>query len=69
VAAVFPRADIAYVSVADVPPGQVGLAWDGSWHPPLITDFVTAARSLSRRGAEAASGSAGRGPSDDGRFQ
>jgi DNA-binding transcriptional LysR family regulator len=48
VAAVFPRDDIAYVPVADVPPGRVGLAWDDARPSPLVADFVTAAWSLMR---------------------
>ncbi|KUM79192.1 LysR family transcriptional regulator [Streptomyces curacoi] len=48
VAAAFPRSDIAYVPVADVPPGQVALAWNGSRHSPLITSFVEAVRAGAR---------------------
>ncbi|MFE5887309.1 LysR family transcriptional regulator [Streptomyces sp. NPDC056468] len=40
VAAAFPRSDIAYVPVADVPPGQVSLAWNGSRASHLVTSFV-----------------------------
>ncbi|MEV1173490.1 LysR substrate-binding domain-containing protein [Nonomuraea sp. NPDC049784] len=45
VAALFPRPDIAYVPVTDVPPGRVALAWDDTRHSSLVTDFVEAARS------------------------
>ncbi|MGC2999090.1 LysR substrate-binding domain-containing protein [Streptomyces sp. G35A] len=45
VAAVFPRPDIAYVAVTDVPPGVVALAWDGARDSPLVEDLVDAALS------------------------
>lgn len=45
VAAVFPRPDIAYVAVTDVPPGVVALAWDAARDSPLVEDFVDAALS------------------------
>ncbi|MEV6996170.1 LysR substrate-binding domain-containing protein [Streptomyces sp. NPDC093982] len=40
VAAAFPRSDIAYVPVADVPPGPVSLAWNSSRPSHLVTSFV-----------------------------
>ncbi|WP_063790231.1 LysR family transcriptional regulator [Streptomyces sp. NRRL B-24085] len=45
VAAVFPRPDIVHVPVADVPGGQVALAWDDTRCTPLVAGFVEAARS------------------------
>ncbi|MFI7633539.1 LysR family transcriptional regulator [Nonomuraea sp. NPDC049400] len=48
VAALFPRPDIAYVPVTDVPPGEVALAWDDARRSTLVSDFVEAARSTSR---------------------
>ncbi|MDT6987610.1 LysR family transcriptional regulator [Streptomyces lusitanus] len=45
VAAVFPRPDIAYVPLTDVPPGTVALAWDGERASPLVDTFVDATRS------------------------
>ncbi|OAH15417.1 LysR family transcriptional regulator [Streptomyces jeddahensis] len=48
VAVVFPRPDIAYVPVTDVPPGRVALAWDDARRSALVTDFVEAARSTLR---------------------
>ncbi|MEU9356382.1 LysR family transcriptional regulator [Streptomyces griseoloalbus] len=44
VAAVFPRPDISYVTVADAPPGVVALAWDGTRRSVLVESFVEAAR-------------------------
>ncbi len=44
VAAVFPRPDIAYVPLADVPPGTVALAWNGDRPSPLVETFVDATR-------------------------
>ncbi|GHE48257.1 LysR family transcriptional regulator [Streptomyces cellulosae] len=44
VAAVFPRPDIAYVPLADVPPGTVALAWDGDRPSPLVETFADATR-------------------------
>ncbi|KEG38304.1 MULTISPECIES: LysR family transcriptional regulator [Streptomyces althioticus group] len=44
VAAVFPRPDIAYVPLADAPPGTVALAWDGDRPSPLVETFVDATR-------------------------
>ncbi|MBT2416498.1 LysR family transcriptional regulator [Streptomyces sp. ISL-22] len=48
VAAAFPRSDIGYVPVANVPPGQVALAWNGSRRSPLVTSFVEAVRAGAR---------------------
>lgn len=48
VAAAFPRSDIAYVPVADAPPGQVALAWNGARPSPLVTSFVEAVRAAVR---------------------
>ncbi|MBE3013200.1 LysR family transcriptional regulator [Microbispora sp. NEAU-D428] len=50
VAALFPRPDIAYVPVTDVPPGRVALAWDDTRPSSLVTDFVEAARTALRLG-------------------
>ncbi|MEU6335104.1 LysR substrate-binding domain-containing protein [Streptomyces cellulosae] len=44
VAAVFPRPDIAYVPLADAPPGTVALAWNGDRPSPLVETFVDATR-------------------------
>ncbi|MGW1610494.1 LysR family transcriptional regulator [Streptomyces sp. NPDC002285] len=48
VAAAFPRSDIAYVPVADVPPGQVCLAWNGSRPSHLVTSFVETVHAVVR---------------------
>ncbi|MEU5463351.1 LysR family transcriptional regulator [Streptomyces althioticus] len=44
VAAVFPRPDIAYVPLADAPPGTVALAWDDDRPSPVVETFVDATR-------------------------
>jgi DNA-binding transcriptional LysR family regulator len=44
VAAAFPRRDIAYVPVSDVPPGQIVLAWQAGRRSSLITALAEAAR-------------------------
>ncbi|GAA2905079.1 hypothetical protein GCM10010517_71220 [Streptosporangium fragile] len=62
VAALFPRPDIAYVPVTDVPPGRVALAWDGARRTGLVTGFVEAVRSALRLGQW----TAGRSPYGDG---
>ncbi|MFE0257967.1 LysR family transcriptional regulator [Streptomyces sp. NPDC059010] len=48
VAAAFPRSDIAYVPVADAPPGQVALAWNRARPSPLVASFVEAVRAAVR---------------------
>ncbi|MFF5476008.1 LysR family transcriptional regulator [Streptomyces sp. NPDC012935] len=48
VAAAFPRSDIAYVPVADVPPGQVSLAWNASRPSHLVTSFVETVHAAAR---------------------
>ncbi|MFJ5262539.1 LysR family transcriptional regulator [Streptomyces sp. NPDC088387] len=48
VAAFFPRPDIAYVPAADVPPGQVAVAWNAGRHSPLATAFADAAGTVRR---------------------
>jgi DNA-binding transcriptional LysR family regulator len=44
----FPRDDIAYISVIDIPPGQVALAWDDSRESSMTLAFVEAARTTVR---------------------
>jgi DNA-binding transcriptional LysR family regulator len=44
VAAAFPRRDIAYVPVSDVPPGRIVLAWQAGRRSSLITALAEAAR-------------------------
>jgi DNA-binding transcriptional LysR family regulator len=48
VAAAFPRSDIAYVLVADVPPGQVALAWNGARRSQRVTNFVETVHAAAR---------------------
>lgn len=47
-AAAFPRSDIAYVPVADVAPGQVALAWNGSRPSQRVASFVETVRAAAR---------------------
>ena len=52
VAVAFPRSDIAYVPVADVPPGQVALAWNGARRSQRVAHFVETVHAAARaRGA------------------
>jgi DNA-binding transcriptional LysR family regulator len=38
----FPRPDIAYVPITDIPPGQVALVWNQTQSSPLVPAFVEA---------------------------
>ena len=42
-ATAYSRLDIVLIPVSDLPPGQVGLAWDSSRHSDLIREYVTIA--------------------------
>ncbi|MEU7867184.1 LysR substrate-binding domain-containing protein [Dactylosporangium sp. NPDC049140] len=44
VSAFYRRPDVAVVPVADLPPGEVALAWVAGRRSPLIREFVNAAR-------------------------
>ncbi len=48
VAAAFPRSDIAYIPVADAPPGQVALAWNGSHRSQRVASFVETVQAAAR---------------------
>lgn len=39
----FPRPDVAYVPITDIPPGQIALAWNETQPSSLVTDLVQAA--------------------------
>ncbi|MFJ8630320.1 LysR family transcriptional regulator [Streptomyces sp. NPDC093568] len=48
VATAFHRSDIAYVPVADAPPGQVSVAWNGARASHLVTSFVETVHNAAR---------------------
>ena len=39
----FPRHEVAYVPITDVPPGQIALAWSETQSSPLVIDLARAA--------------------------
>lgn len=43
------RSDVAFVRIADLPPTEVHLGWDGSRRSALIDTFVTTAREAAQR--------------------
>jgi DNA-binding transcriptional LysR family regulator len=39
----FPRAEVSYVPVTDIPPGDIALAWSATQHSPLVAALAQAA--------------------------
>ena len=52
----FPRPDITYVPVTDIPPGQIALAWNETQLSPLVADLIQAATGELAAGERGASG-------------
>jgi DNA-binding transcriptional LysR family regulator len=50
IAAAFPRTDMAYVAITDIPLGQVVLAWSDNSHSPYVTALAESAQVTLRRG-------------------
>jgi DNA-binding transcriptional LysR family regulator len=44
IAAAFPRRDMAYVPIADIPSGQVILAWSDHSHSPYVAALAESAQ-------------------------
>jgi DNA-binding transcriptional LysR family regulator len=39
----FPRPEVSYVPVTDIPPGEIALAWNATQHSPLVAELAQAA--------------------------